>query len=906
MKSERKTKNELIKELESVRKKLKKLETLQKKGKLAEQYVTERKVPEEKLRESEAFARVLLESPADSILLVNPDGIILYTNRTFAQRMGQRVDQLIGRCTYDILPPELVESRRARVDEVVQQGTPIRFEDVRAGMHLDQSVYPIFDGEGKVAKIAIIARDITKYKQAEEALRASEVRFRELFNHMSSGVAVYEAIDNGGDFIFRDFNPAAEKIEKVSKKDVLGKRVSECFPGVKAFGVFEVFQRVWRTGKPEYFPQNIYNDERDPGSWRESWVFRLPSGEIVAIYNDVTERKQAEATLKQALEWQKAIFEGSRDAVFISDQDSRFVAVNNAACDLTGYSRERLLKMRIPDVHDHPDLEAYKTYHHRIFGGEETLSEAKILRSDRVKVDVEFNNRCVSIAGKPYMHTTARDIAARKRAEEVLKESEERFRTFVESQGEGMGIVDAQECFEFVNPAAETIFGVARGGLKGRNLVDFVKPSQMAIIEAQTNVRRKGKRSTYELEIVRADGETRYLIVTATPRLHDERYIGAFGAFRDITERKRAEEELKKERALLSTIIETIPDEICLKDTDSRYIIANKASVAALGAKSLEEMIGKTDLEYVQRDLALRLLAEEKQILESGRPSIGREVVRLDPTTGQITKCDLYTKVPVKAQDGTTVGLLAINTDITQRKRAEENMKRSELRLRQLSAHLESVREEERKHIAQEFHDQLGQTLTALKMDMSLMERDLADEKKEIAREALMEGVHSSQQLIDRGIQTVRAIMSELRPELLDQLGLVEALEWEVGKFQQRSGILCGLSADVGDLQFDARRSIALFRLVQESLTNVARHAQAIGVDVVLRTEGDELILEIKDDGIGITLDAENKPRSFGLIGMRERAIFLGGTLEITGVKGKGTTIVVRMPIHEASREGGI
>jgi len=135
---------------------------------------------------------------------------------------------------------------------------------------------------------------------------------------------------------------------------------------------------------------------------------------------EITERKRAEASLKQALEWQEAIFEGSRDSIFISDQDSRFVAVNNTACDLTGYSREQLLKMRIPDIHDLPDLDAYKMYHQRIFGGEEILSEAKILRSDGAKIDTEFNNRCVSIAGKLYMHTTARNITERKQVEEEV------------------------------------------------------------------------------------------------------------------------------------------------------------------------------------------------------------------------------------------------------------------------------------------------------------------------------------------------------------------------------------------------------------------------------------------------------------------------------------------------------
>ena len=166
---------------------------------------------------------------------------------------------------------------------------------------LGKAVY----SDGKIAKLAGTIQNIDKYKRVETALGESEVRFRELFNRMSSGVTVYEAVDNGGDFIIRDFNPAAERIEQVSSKDVLGKRVSEAFPGVKAFGIFKVFQRVWRTGEAEYFPENIYKNEKDSGSWRESWreswVFKLPTDEIVAIYNDISERKQAEEEIKRQL-----------------------------------------------------------------------------------------------------------------------------------------------------------------------------------------------------------------------------------------------------------------------------------------------------------------------------------------------------------------------------------------------------------------------------------------------------------------------------------------------------------------------------------------------------------------------------------------------------------------------------
>jgi PAS domain S-box-containing protein len=172
--------------------------------------------------------------------------------------------------------------------------------------------------------------DITKRKKNEATLRQSEEQFRQLFSSMPSGVAIYEAVDNGEDFVFRGLNAAAEKIEKINKENVLGQRVTQVFPSVKSFGIFEVFQRVWRTGQQEYFPATVYKDEKESGSWRENWIYKLSNGNIIAIYNDITERKKAEQGLQESQSWLDAVFANMNNAVITMDSEGKMINFNDA------------------------------------------------------------------------------------------------------------------------------------------------------------------------------------------------------------------------------------------------------------------------------------------------------------------------------------------------------------------------------------------------------------------------------------------------------------------------------------------------------------------------------------------------------------------------------------------------
>jgi len=187
-----------------------------------------------------------------------------------------------------------------------------------------------------------IARDITERKKTEATLSESEIRFSELFDNMSSGVAVYKAKEGGNDFVFKDFNQAAEKMDGIMKEDLLGKSVLEVFPGVMDFGLFDLFQRIWNTGKSEHHPISFYKDERIVG-WRDNYVYNLPSGEIVAVYDDVTEQKKAEEALRESSAQIRSITASAHDAVIMVDDEENISFWNEAAERIFGYSEEEMI-----------------------------------------------------------------------------------------------------------------------------------------------------------------------------------------------------------------------------------------------------------------------------------------------------------------------------------------------------------------------------------------------------------------------------------------------------------------------------------------------------------------------------------------------------------------------------------
>lgn len=257
---------------------------------------------------------------------------------------------------------------------------------------------------------------------------------------------------------------------------------------------------------------------------------------------------------------------------------------------------------------------------------------------------------------------------------------------------------------------------------------------------------------------------------------------------------------------------------------------------------------------------------------------------------------DDKTITPLKNHQGWITHFVSAGRDVTERMRAEEQLRHSREQLRALAAHLESVREEERTRIARQIHDELGQMLTGLKIDLSWIAAKLPHNQA-----VVLERMQAMGQLIDATIRSVQRISTELRPGILDHLGLVAAIEWQAKEFQTRTGIQCRVSAGLAEYEPDQDISTALFRILQETLTNIIRHANATAVNISLTPDHDHLILAVVDNGRGITEQEMTGRNAIGLLGMQERALLLGGEVTISGRPKGGTTVTVTIPLQQPS-----
>ena len=454
----------------------------------------------------------------------------------------------------------------------------------------------------------------------------------------------------------------------------------------------------------------------------------------------------------------------------------------------------------------------------------------------------------------------------------------------------GYFILDRKGAIREANLTGAGLLGSTRSSLAGRRLDDFVTIDTRAAFGAflKTVFRCTGKQ-TSELAFVDSDRRSFIAHVEANA---DRTGKTCRVVLCDISTRKQAELSVLESEERLRMMADSAPVLIWIAKPDRRAVWFSKMWLDFTG-RALEDELGHGWVEAVHPDDRESCIEAQKAAFES-RQSFSMEY-RLQCSDGSY-RYMLDHGAPRMSPTGRFLGFIGSCTDISERRQAEEALRLSRQMLRHLVSYQERVREDERKRIARDIHDDLGQNLLALRLDVSMLQMRTGN-----THPRLNQRVRAALSHIDATMKAVRAAINNLRPTALD-LGLSAAIEWQVQEFQRRSGIVCELAMETmeEDFALDDNRATALFRILQESLNNVIRHSRATRIRIGLRKDGDRLCMQVADNGIGIYPECQRKANSFGLAGIEERINALGGELKIESGKNEGTTLKVFLPLLAA------
>lgn len=504
------------------------------------------------------------------------------------------------------------------------------------------------------------------------------------------------------------------------------------------------------------------------------------------------------------------------------------------------------------------------------------------------------SNRIISI-----LQLVAIRVAAeleRERYERALAESRQFLHSVIDTIAEPVFVKNRRHRWILVNSAFCKLIGRPQDALVGKSDYDFFPQAEADEFWARDEeVFRTGEENVNEETFTDRNGVTRTIIIKKTLYIDDDGEGVLVGIILDITKHKQMEATIRKREEEFRTLAENLPDVIVRYDQSLRRTYINKGYSKMLDPLGVE-ILGKTPEEFWKvlhpnADEFTRIL---QRVIATGNPET--TLMQSEAGAGRLIYWTMGL-VPEFDQDGSVSGVLSCATDITELKEYQREVEASRARLRALAKRSEQMLEDDRKRIARELHDDLGQRLTALKLDLSRLTLRFGQSNPELRQQV-------QEMEVDMGatIQIVRDVATRLRPAALE-MGIVSALEWLIQEFRKRTNVSCRLRLPERNVGLDDSQATVLFRIVQESLTNIMRYAMASEVDIVLSCVGQYYRLEIRDNGVGFDAEDSRKAGSFGLIGIEERALSLGGDMRIETAPEQGLKLTVCIPVFHGHGE---
>jgi PAS domain S-box-containing protein len=684
------------------------------------------------------------------------------------------------------------------------------------------------------------------------------------------------------------------------------------------------------------------------------------AGRLVRVFGalqDITEKKTAEDLLRHSEKEYRALFDLASTAKGQADPFTcRLLRVNQRLCEMVGHTREALLGMSFTDI-THPDDHVIDQETHRLLivegGAHRSFNKRYIHKNGSIVYAHVELSLIRDPDGKPLHYVASiQDYTARQNAEAHIRFQAE----LLSAVQQAIIATDVHGTVTYWNPQAEALYGWLAGEALGRNIIDLsVTPGQAEVAGEIMAALAQGKVWVGEFDVQRRDGSTFPAEVADSPVIDDAGHvIGIIGISQDITERRRRQQNERMLAEIGQLLVQSLSIEQRIASLAELFVeqfaevctillVDEAGKMVHFKAAHHNPALQPELLELSQYTPQSNPATATAQALRTGQP-VFMPVVTQDfkqTTAANPRHAALREKLgfhsmitlPIIAR-GNILGSMtvarsaalprfhehdftflqevsrraalyldnarlymqtqAMNAELEQRVLLRTAaLQESQMQLRQLTARVQTTREDERRRVAREVHDVIGQLLTSLKMEAGWLDLRLQEAESPLAGRT-----RRMIELLDSAFQSVRQIATDLRPTLLDDLGLIAAMEWQMEDFQTRTGIACRFESTLDKARLNMEASTALFRILQEALTNVARHAGATRVGVIVEEDRRGwLVLQIKDNGRGITEDEMRQTQSLGLVGMRERIHLLGGEIRINGKVGAGTTIDVRVPM---------
>jgi PAS domain S-box-containing protein len=905
----------------------------------------EKRALQERVARAEARYRTIVDTAHDAIWTVDANGRFTFMNGRAEELTGCTASEWIGSdCTPMLDPGDLVAARD--VFPRVLRGEKVGFEArvlSRTGQVRDLSVIsvPLYEG-AKIVGAVGFGRDITEQKRASEALRLERDKLEMVTRNIGAGLAIvsseYRVL--WANEVMNDVFGEIVGLPCYEKMSARTEPCEEC--GVRA---------LVESGGENIVREQIKIDKEGREAWFQIIVtpIRDEGGRITAaleLFVPITQLKQAESALQLERDKLKGILDAMPNAVYMVGENHEILYTNPALekefglvagrkCYEYFHGRTEPCPLcKNPEVFagesvhwewSSPQGRIYDLFDTRVAGEDgrwvkleifHDVTERKRAEEEVRKLNQELEQRVLERTAQWEManRELASEIVERKRTFDLLEASEERYRSLVHTATDAVILMDATGRVLEWNRAAERLFGYSAEEAKDRAFTRVLPRAMSSLFEEGGDgdiFRRVAHLLGETVETVgrRKDGsEFPAEISLAHGTAREATFFTAI--VRDISWRKEVEKEIRGHRDRLEelvaqrtmalaeseeryrTLVETMGEGLSMIDDNDRILYVNESYCRLLGY-SREEMIGRRLTEFAEGEDRTILENQLKKRREGVRASYEITWSRKD---GRRVAA-IVSPVPLFDETGRYKGSIGVNTDITDRKKMEGALRDSENRLKVVSLQLLDAQEEERRRISRELHDELGQALTAMKYRLRFMEKHLREDQPDIRREC-QEGL----QHVDQTLEEVRRLSRDLSPSVLEDLGLLSAIR----SLLKTTGIPheMDVSPDSQDVDsvLPAKTQIVVYRMLQEALTNVFRHANASRVELRIRNTGASLVIEAEDDGKGFDVERVLKnpgARGLGLVSMQERARMLGGALRIVSQEGRGTCVTLTLPAAE-------